>query len=134
LPYPKLKHKLPAFWIHTVRFGSKTYVLDPTRAAIQALAPTGGGSKYQWTGLDTEGLPVTQMAVLPAKVTVHTLITLPLAAQVLRLNLHRPDERMDAPKCMTLIPGIRRRELIGAAVLTRLSLSIFTRYSVPSFD
>ena len=66
LPYPKLKHKLPAFWIHTVRFGSKMYVLDPTRAAIQALAPTGAGSKYQWTGLDTEGLPVTQTAVLPA--------------------------------------------------------------------
>ena len=66
LPYPKLKHKLPTFWIHTVRFGSKMYVLDPTRAAIQALAPTGAGSKYQWTGLDTEGLPVTQTAVLPA--------------------------------------------------------------------
>ena len=59
-------NKLPTFWIHTVRFGSKMYVLDPTRAAIQALAPTGAGSKYQWTGLDTEGLPVTQTAVLPA--------------------------------------------------------------------
>jgi hypothetical protein len=28
LPYPKLKHKLPTFWIHTVRFGSKMYVLE----------------------------------------------------------------------------------------------------------
>jgi hypothetical protein len=65
--------------------------------------------------------------------TVHTVLTLPLASQVatkvLRLNLHRPKERMDAPKCMTLVPGIRRRELIGAAVLTRLSLSLFTRNS-----
>ena len=66
MPYPKLKHKLPAFWIHTVRFGSKMYVLDPTRAAIQALAPTvtGAGSKCHRTGLDTEGLPVTRTAVL----------------------------------------------------------------------
>jgi len=68
LPYPKLKHKLPTFWIHTVCFETKMYVLDPTRAAIQALAPTGAGSKYQWTGLDTEGLPVTRTAVLPAQV------------------------------------------------------------------
>ena len=61
------------------------------------------------------------------------MLTLPLATKVLRLNLHgrlhRPNERMDAPKCMTLVPGIRRRELIGAAVLMRLSLSLFTRNS-----
>ena len=69
MPYPKLKHKLPTFWIHTVRFGSKMYVLEiwiQLGAAIQAVAPTGAGSKYQWTGLDTEGLSVTQTAVLPA--------------------------------------------------------------------
>ncbi len=43
--------------------GSKLYVLDPTRAAIQALAPTGAGSNCQWTGLDSaEGLPVTRTA------------------------------------------------------------------------
>ncbi len=43
-----------------------SYVLDPTRAAIQALAPTvtGAGSKCHRTGLDTEGLPVTRTAAL----------------------------------------------------------------------
>ncbi len=63
-----------SFNTNSPRFGSTQYVWgpkctfskDPTRAAIQALAPTGAGSKYQWTGLDTEGLPVTQTAVLPA--------------------------------------------------------------------
>ena len=52
------------------------------------------------------------------------MLTLPLATKVLHLNLHRPNERADAPNCMTLIPGIRRRKPIEAVVLTRLSLSL----------
>ena len=37
--------------IQAVRSGSKPYVLDRTKAAIQALAPSGAGSKCQRTGL-----------------------------------------------------------------------------------
>ena len=46
--------------------GSRTYVLGGTRAAIQAVAPSGAGSICQWAGLETAGLPVTWTAVLPA--------------------------------------------------------------------